>query len=114
MLTLLWSWVHGQRAEPVSTLVWGPSLIDRAVLDLGVAMRGRPWPGWWVVEADAKAREALRARGAWLTWPIPQSAARMPGCSSELPRLDQIHGPAQRGEHTLGPKVVDEPPARHG
>jgi hypothetical protein len=106
--------VQGQRAEPVSTLVWGPSLIDREVMDLGVAMRGRPWSGWWVVEADATAREALRAQGAWLTWPIPESAARMPGCSGELPRLDQIHGSAQRREHTFGPEVFDQTPAGHG
>lgn len=113
MAILLWSWVQGQRIEPVSTLVWGPSLKDRTVLDLGAPLRGRFWSGLWVLEADILTRDQLRTRGAWLTWPIPKAVARMPGCSGELPRLDQVHGAPQRGEHTLGTEVVNQSPSGH-
>jgi len=91
VLVALWSWAQAQRPVPVSTLAWGPALSDRSVLGQGLLVRGRLMQGLWVVEADAQSRAQLREAGAWLTWPIPHSAARMPGCSGELPRLDPIH-----------------------
>lgn len=95
LLVGLWSYVQGQRPEPVSTLVWGPGLEDRAVLSSGLPVRGRLERRWWVLQATADDRLRLRQLGAWLTWPIPQSAARMPGCSGDLPRMEALRRDAE-------------------
>lgn len=81
----LWFWVQSLRQDPLPSLVWAPTVEDRAMLALGPPVLDKRSGGWWWIEATPDERDKLRGLGARLAIALPQPVAQMAGCSSEMP-----------------------------